>query len=185
MSNRFSEPMTEEEAQRQQRVLKDGAQTDVKRLDGFEGGATGATLDQPGTLKFNTSVDALLRGTRSGAGRRALLRLEFADVQAPGQFFGAIFINKPDANLKTPSDDPSFVGTFSFFPHDRDHPTTTAGDVPRHEFDVTRFLEKLPQPASPITVTLVLSPFGKDLTAGIRVRAGSLTVVESIVRRTS
>jgi hypothetical protein len=185
MSNRFSEPKTEEEAQRQQKVLREGAQTDVKRLDGFEGGAAAATLDQPGTMKFNTTVEALVREIRAGAGRRALLRLEFAEVQGPGQFFGTIHMNRPDASIKTPPDDPSLVGTFSFFPHDRDHPTTNAGDIPRHEFDITRFLEKLPLPASPITVTLVLAPLVKDVKPSLRVRAASLFIVESIVRRAS
>src|SRR4029079_14297887 len=43
------------------------------------------------------------------------LSIEYAQLPPASDFFIRVFINKPDANSKTSTDDPHFAGSFAFF----------------------------------------------------------------------
>jgi tyrosinase len=82
-------------------------------------------------------------------------------------FFVRVFINKPDANASTPTDDPHFAGSFAFFgTQGHQHGRHT----PKTDFlvNVTDTLQRLRtrgamSDSEPISVQLVAVPIGAQL----------------------
>ena len=186
MSSRFSEPKTEEEAQRLRRFLRDGAETVVKVIETISSIADAtATIKDPALLKFNSSLEALAAALKVNADRRVTISFEIADMQAPNEIYAPIFINKPDASAQTPSDEPSYAGALGFFRHDPTHQPSSADVVGRYEFDITQTVRKLAPTGAALTISVVLAPLTKAGAPSIRVRSAKLIVVESLVRRKS
>ena len=96
---------------------------------------------------------------------RLLLSIDYAHLPAENDFLVRVFINRPDADVRTPTDDVHFAGSFAFF-------GTEVGDHGEHHgktdflVNVTDGLQKLRRngmlrAGEPLTVQLVAVPVGE------------------------
>src|SRR5438093_2680887 len=188
MSFEFPEPKTEEEAQRTKAFLERGAEVGVKDVQQFRADGGGrSTLATPATLKIGGSIDQILRAA-TGGDRKVLLTIDVGELRAAEPVGAAVFVAKPDASARTPTDDPSFAGMLGFFFHSADHVgPSDSGDADqlRFELDVTELLKKTQRPSDSLTVTVVALPIGKTqaATAGVTLRSLVARVVRSRVKR--
>ena len=101
------------------------------------------------------------------AKERIFARIKYAMAPPTNDFFVRVFINLPDANADTSTDDPHFAGSFAFFgthgPGHGDH-------APKTEFlvYVTDTLQRLRaigalSEGEPISVQLVAAPIAAEL----------------------
>jgi hypothetical protein len=191
MTVEFPEPKTEDEAQRLKRFLEGGGQVAITVVQAFDAdGAARATIGQSATLKFPATAESVLKVLAGGGERRVTITLDLSEVKASDQFIAAVFINRPDASVRTSLDEPGFAGTVGFFVHSQDHVgPSDKGDAEalRYELDVTTVLKRLQRPADNLTATVVLFPHEKVSSAsvGLAVRRISLKVLESTVKRSS
>src|SRR6185437_7663368 len=88
-----------------------------------------------------------------------------AKLPPTSDFFVRVFVNLPDANSRTPSDDPHYAGSFAFFGTE---PAEEAPGEHRHQpkflVNLTNTLQKLKRTqqlrdGTPISVQLVPVPF--------------------------
>ena len=141
-----------------------------------------ATISVARSFSQETSVSArefsaLIESAR--ARERIFARINYAMLPATNDFFLRVFINLPDANTGTPTDDPHFAGSFAFFgTHGQDHGPHAA----RTEFlvYVTDTLQRLLaigalRDGEPISVQLVAVPV-----AGQFARADTELMLEGI-----
>ena len=102
------------------------------------------------------------------AKERVFVSIQYAKLPPTSDFSVRVFINLPDANSSTPTDDPHYAGSFAFF--GTDQPNAAAGDESGHEHhpkflvNITNTLQKLKRnqelkDGSPISVQLVAVPF--------------------------
>jgi hypothetical protein len=82
---------------------------------------TTVTLEPTDRLRQQTSERAAM--AEDVAQEATTLRLEVQGVAPPGNpSVGVrVFLNMPDANASTPTDDPHYVTSFSFFEHEGEH----------------------------------------------------------------
>jgi tyrosinase len=103
--------------------------------------------------------------TQRDPGSNAFLRVEYARFPEANDFFVRVFVNLPAADAKTPTDDPHYAGSFSFFgspggTHEQMHAT-------QHLVNVTPVLRRLMErgelrEGGAITVQLVAVPANGD-----------------------
>jgi tyrosinase len=98
------------------KLAQRGAPAGIEFRSQFE---TGARL----TVRSGERASSTVRVDRTAfapafEGRRGVrVLLELADVSIPasGDFFVRVFLDKPEADARTPIDDPHYVGSFAFF----------------------------------------------------------------------
>lgn len=111
------------------------------------------------------NVAALLESV--SATERIFARIAYAMLPSSNDFFVRVFINRPDADANTSTDDPHFAGSFAFFgTHGQDH----GGHTAKTEFlvYVTDTLQRLRRmgalgESEPISVQLVPVPVEAQL----------------------
>ena len=105
------------------------------------------------------------------ATERVFVSIDFAQLPPSSDFAVRVFINLPNANSSTPTDDPHYAGSFAFF--GTDQPNAPAGAAgaggdhkhqPKFLVNITNTLQKLKRnqelkDGSPIAVQLVAVPF--------------------------
>lgn len=104
---------------------------------------------------------------REATRERIFARIHYAMLPPSNDFFVRVFVNKPDADGRTPTDDPHFAGSFAFFgTHGQDH----GRHAPKTEFlvNVTDTLRRLRAIGAmggndPLSVQLVAVPIGARL----------------------
>jgi hypothetical protein len=191
MSIEFPEPKTEDEAQRIKRFLEAGGEMAVKEIESFRAdGSAAATLGQPGALKFGASAAQVMRSVGALGNRRAILTIDVSDLKPADQFSAAVFLNNPEASLRTSSQDPAFAGTFGFFFHSSEHvgPSDRVdADTLQYQLDITDSMQRVPRSGDPLTVHLVLLPGPKApaAAAGVTIRSVAIKVLESTVKRST
>ena len=103
--------------------------------------------------------------TQHDPGSNTFLRVEYARFPEANDFFVRVFVNLPSAEAKTPTDDPHYAGSFSFFGspggvHEQMHAT-------QHLVNVTPALRRLMErgelrEGGAISVQLVAVPANGD-----------------------
>jgi tyrosinase len=99
------------------------------------------------------------------ARERVFVSIEYAQLPASSDFSVRVFVNLPNANSSTPTEDPHYAGSFAFF--GTEPPAGTASEhkhQPRFLVNITNTLQKLKsnqelKDGSPISVQLVPVPF--------------------------
>ncbi len=190
MADGFGEPTTEEEARRIESFLKNGAAISLEVVKQVEADAAAkADLTNSATLKFDISSDQLATQAAEAADRRVTIDLVIGDVEGPDQFFAYLFLNNPEADAETSTDDPTFAGAFAFF-CDRDEGGVfickVEGDQPlRFTFDVTDLIQKLPQADQAITSTIVLVPQVEKVegSPAMALDGATVSVLQSVIKR--
>jgi polyphenol oxidase len=120
----------------------------------------------PKTAKLQLPDDLRRAMASSGPSRRRyILHLEGVEVPESQAAHVRVFLNKPDADVKTSTKDPSFVGYFVIVPMSRRRQKAQGHAMARphlhnYQFDVTAKIPSLRGKASDWTVTLV--PIGVD-----------------------
>ena len=94
---------------------------------------------------------------------RVFLAVAQADVPTPADFYVRVFVNLPEANAETPTEDPHFAGSFAFFGNPADRHHAGPADRPRFLVDLTHTLKTLRErgglaAGTPFTVQLVPTP---------------------------
>lgn len=123
---------------------------------------------KPAMLRSNVRVQNFARILESSQiPERVFLSVQNAQVPRPEDFFVRVFVNLPQANAQTPTDDPHFAGSFAFFgnPAAEHHgaPSAAEAEHPRFLVDLTHTLRNLRQRGglavdAPVTVQLVPTP---------------------------
>lgn len=97
-------------------------------------------------------------------------RVKYASLPATSNFFVRVFVNLPDANAETPTTDPHYAGSFSFFGTQGGHGNHGADHQGKTEFlvYVSDTLQRLRSTGllgdgDPISVQLVAVPIGEQL----------------------
>jgi hypothetical protein len=183
LSKRYPEPTTEQEAQALQKFLKDGARTQLRTIETVSATVPSGTVTfaTPVTIKFERTLEQLVRALAANAERRIRLRIELVDFQGATEGGAALFLNNPSASAQTPEGDPSFLTAVGFFGHAATHPSAKAPRV--LEINITRAIRALPATNAAVTVTLVILPFDAGRSTSVRVRAAALQVAEASVKR--
>jgi tyrosinase len=128
-----------------------------------------ATIDKPTAIRI--AVDpAVLR-----TGDRTLLAFDGASLDHTEDFSVRVFINKPDASIDTPAEDPHFAGAFAFFHHGGGNHDHAGGG--NFVLDIADALKRLRIDGGTIELALVLVPF-----PGRQPRTRDLTVTTTELR---
>lgn len=139
--------------------------------------AAGATLDvaRPVSLRSRRTVASFARLLESGpAAERIFLSVDHARNPAALDFAVRVFVNRPDADARTPTDDPHYAGSYSFF--GRPAPGAPPPEPGHHEHrphflvDLTHALQRLRARQAlaendAITVRLVPTPYADQFAA--------------------
>jgi len=110
-----------------------------------------AVIGQPAIVRVPVDPAAI-----KASDGRTLLAFEGATLDHTEDFSVRVFLDKPDASVDTPPEDPHFVGSFAFFQHagtDHDH---GGGNF---VLDVGDVLKRLNIEGGTIELSLVLAPF--------------------------
>jgi tyrosinase len=108
-----------------------------------------ASIGQPAVVRVPVDPAAL----KANAGR-TLLAFEGTTLDHTEDFSVRVFINKPDASVETPPEDPHFVGSFAFFQH-----AGMEHGPGNFVLDVGDVLKRLNIEGGTIELSLVLAPF--------------------------
>lgn len=131
-----------------QQFVKRGAPAQLKFTQRFAPPrALTGSVGKPVTGSIKVEPEALRAVFESGSKAQLVLRLGGIDVPSKPEFFVRAFVNKPDATIQTPLEDPHYAGSFGFFID------KTAMRMPESE-------------SSPIGVLVNLSPTLRRLGAG-------------------
>lgn len=147
--------------------LKKGAEVrfDIKRRIPIARGAS-LSIARPYSTQTRLSVADFSALVESDArSERLLLSIDYARLPAENDFLVRVFINRPDADVHTRTDNVHFAGSFAFF-------GTQMGDHGEHHgktdflVNVTDSLQKLRRngllrAGEPLTVQLVAVPVGE------------------------
>jgi len=128
------------------------------------------TIDKPTAVRIAVDPQVL----RATAGSRTLLAFDGASMDHTEDFSVRVFVNKPDATVDTPPEDPHFAGAFAFFQHtggDHDHGTGN------FVLDVGDVLKRLNIEGGTIELNIVLVPY-----PGRQLRTRELTVTTTELR---
>src|SRR5688500_10662682 len=104
LSKRYPEPTTAQEAQALQKFLKDGARTQLRTIETVPATVPSGTVTfaTPVTIKFERTLEQLVRALAANAERRIRLRIELVDFQGATEGGAALFLNNPSASAQTP-----------------------------------------------------------------------------------
>jgi hypothetical protein len=186
----FSEPQTEDEAQRLKRFLEQGATTTIEVVQTFESrGDVGVELSKPGTLTFAATADDVRKLAAAGSDRRMLLNFEVDKIDKEHEYSAAIFLNREDATAGTDPKTPGFAGAVGFFcevegPEGLILCPINAEQPLRYQLDVTDQLAQVEQGGDALRATLVLIPPAdrKVEIGALHVARADVTVVSSVVK---
>lgn len=141
---------------------------------------TKLTISKPYSAETRVSADdfrALIDSDRRA--ERIFVRINYAQLPPVNDFFVRVFINRPSADARTPTDDVHYAGSFAFFG------THSGGHGDRHDktdflvnvTDTLRNLERREQLRvdAPISVQLVAVPATNQF-----VRADTVLTLEEI-----
>lgn len=98
------------------------------------------------------------------AKERIFVSIEYAQLPATSDFSVRVFINLPNANSSTPTDDPHYAGSFAFFGTGTAETASEHKHQPKFLVNITNALQKLKRnqelkDGSPFSVQLVPVPF--------------------------
>ncbi|HEX7843115.1 MAG TPA: tyrosinase family protein [Kofleriaceae bacterium] len=137
-----------------------------------------AVIGQPTAIRLPVDPAAL----RAGPGNRTLLAFDGTSLDHTSDFSVRVFINKPDATVETPAEDPHFAGAFAFFHHaGADHDHGTGNFV----LDVGDVLKRLNIEGGTLELDVVLVPFpGQEpKTRELTVTRTELRIAKDIIER--
>jgi len=113
------------------------------------------------------------------AGERHVLVLDDVSLDHTEEFGARIFVNRPDATLETPIEDPGYVGDIGFFGHAHEGDIHPGGaphdDGPRGRYvlDVTEALRRTGNDTRPV-ITVLSVPFAGRTPAARDISIGSV-----------
>jgi tyrosinase len=161
---------TKAEYQKLERRIKEGANIrfDIKqRIRIAERAAV--SIAKPVSRETRLSANDFATIINSDAAKeRVFVSIEFAQLPATSDFAVRVFVNLPNANSSTPTDDPHFAGSFAFFGTNQPNAPAAAGGEHKHQpkflVNITNTLQKLKRnqelkDGNPIAVQLVPVPF--------------------------
>jgi tyrosinase len=161
---------TKAEYQKLERRLKEGANIrfDIKqRIRIAERAAV--SIARPVSRETRLSANDFATIINSDAAKeRLFVSIEFAQLPATSDFAVRVFVNLPNANSSTPTDDPHFAGSFAFFGTNPPNAPAAAGGEHQHQpnflVNITNTLQKLKKnqelkEGGPTSVQLVPVPF--------------------------
>lgn len=164
-SNAAKAALTREEYQRVEKRLREGA--DIK----FEikqripiSDKSPVTIARPFSKATKTAArdfSALLNTDKEK--EKIFMNAEFASLPPTSDFFVRVFINLPDANANTSTEDPHYAGSFAFFGTHSEH-SPQHNQKPVFLVNITDTLQRLRQrndlkEDQPISIHLVAVPF--------------------------
>jgi len=120
------------------------------------------TLARPLTMEAPVQpgeFSALVESDR--AKERIFASIDWAQMPPTNDFFVRVFVNLPDANVHTSTEDPHFAGSFAFF---GTHAGGHGGHHGKTDFlvNVTDTLKRVGRTGNGMTVQLVAVPVGGD-----------------------
>lgn len=173
------EPKNEQEAQELKRYLERGGTVKLDRLRRAEAEHAALAATGPAVLPLPDSAAIVAQLANAGTDTIGLLELTFSGVEETPGFAVRVFVNTPDADARTPTTAPGFVGKVAFFCH-----TTERGGkmvcvvhgegLPTFRLNATEALRRTGS-RGPATVTLV--PIGRR---GRKLDATALDVTAAI-----
>ena len=167
---------------RMQEIVKKGANISLQIKQRFTlKESVEISVQKPSSATITVNTQDFTRIFTSNAAERALLIVRQLAQPARSDVFLRVFINKPDADAKTPREDPHYAGSFYFFVHGGD----VAGmEAMRNDWivDITPTLKKLGPTGgdlNTITINLVAVPAGEGTTPNTTLSAAGLDIVIS------
>lgn len=135
----------------------------------------GASVARPLSLRapLNAANFAGIVESRT-ARERVFVQIEYAQIPPSTDFEVRVFVNLPNANAATPSEDPHYAGSFAFFgmpaPGAAEAPPSVHRHQPRFLVDVTQALQRLRArgelaEGAPLSIQLVPTPFDRAFAA--------------------
>lgn len=196
MAEPFSEPTTNEEAQRLQAFLEKGAEVSLEVLERFPaaGEGTDASVRQPGSITFDVTAERLVETLAGDETQRILLDIDIGNIESSEGFDLRLFLGQKDATVDTPTRGEGFAAGIAFFcepPADQPDPAMICpidGDaVTRTTLDVTQSMMEAPGSAEPVVATFVVAPDSEQTPPdrSVTIHAAELSIVRSIVKLAS
>jgi hypothetical protein len=149
----------EQEAQRKRRFLEDGAEVELEPLRDYAPAAGRLAAPRPVTVELADTRDLAPR-LASEDDAEAVVVLDLGHLPTTPDFSVLAFVNTPDADARTPTTDPGYLGTVAFFHGDRHDPA----EPMRVMLPARQAIERTGADR-PITVTLVPIPHpGRSIT---------------------
>lgn len=163
---------TKKEYQKLEKRIKEGADIrfDIKqRIRIME--RTTISIAKPVSIQTKLTAGSFANIIDNpSASEKMFLNIGFAQLPLTSDFAVRVFINLPQADSKTGTDDPHFAGSFAFFGAPGSRPSTSGGNEHHPEFlvNITNVLRNLRNnqsltDTSPLSVQLVAAPFGEQL----------------------
>jgi len=175
---------TRNEYERMQEIVKKGANVtlQVKQRFPLQRGLD-VSVQKPASAVISVNTQDFSQVFSSSAADRALLIVKQLTQPPRSDVFLRVFVDKPDADAKTPREDPHYAGSFYFFVHGGD----TAGmnmEAVRNDLivDITPALKQLGSMngnLNSITVSLVAVPANEGTSPDTSFSAGGLEIVIS------
>ncbi len=192
MAEPFSEPTTEEEAQRLQAFLEKGAEVSLEVIERFPAGGEGveASVRQPGSLTFDVTAERLAGTIAGDDTQRVLLDVDIGRIEDSEGFDLHLFLGRRDETADTPTAGEGFAAGFAFFCEPAGEQLDPAmicpieGDaVTRTTLDVTQSVLQAPEATEPLVATFVVAPDSERTPPdrSVTIHAAELSVVRSIV----
>lgn len=191
-TTRSEEPATEEEARELRRFLEEGARTSIDEIDAFRGAAgMTAELGRPASIPFRVASSELAGRVREEPDNAVFLTISVDRVVGAGESVVHVFLNKEDANARTPLADSHLAGSFAFFCHpvDQENFVCQVGGGERTElrfrFNVTSVLRRTAEEVREPQATFVVVPIDgrRPSEASVNVSAAELRLAMSVVER--
>jgi tyrosinase len=163
--------MTKAEYQKLEKRLKEGADVhfDVKqRIPIVERATMSIARPLSKELKATGSTFTAIVD-REHATERVFVSVEYARLPPENDFVVRVFVDLPNANGRTPTEDPHYAGSFTFFGTESpDAAATEHHHAPRFLVNITETLRRLKRRQelgenAPVTVQLVPVPFGEKV----------------------
>lgn len=160
-----------------EKFLREGGPYKLEFIKKFEARQSlDLPVDKSAMVRLKVEPDAFRAVLDSNARQKAVITIDEVQVPAKQDVFVRVFINKPDANASTPTEDPHYAGSFAFFCcQETGHhegaapaPTATPGTAPaapnqklRYLVDTTATIQRLSQAGSlpaDFDISLVVVP---------------------------
>jgi len=94
---------------------------------------------------------------------QVFINVDYAELPEASDFFVRVFIDRPDADMRTPTEDPHYAGSFAFFGSRREGMASRHGKT-GYLVNVTETLKRLGRTEGAISVQLVAVPALKQFT---------------------
>lgn len=126
------------------------------------------SIGRPSQLKSNVSTqDFATIVDADAASERVFLSIEYAKLPKQNDFFVRVFINLPEADARTSTQNDHYAGSFSFFGTETGNPSRHHEHNPAFLINVTDTLKKLRRlgklrSGEPISLQLIAIPEGKE-----------------------